>query len=189
MIKTALSLITSTNSWDDLLLTKKAFKQVKAISESFKAGLKQKTNRKLTGTTASVSPAIFYGSQVKEKINTAALISNTLNMPAYRIDLSKLSSKYMDETEKNLNELFDTAEKKDWILFFDEADALFGKRTNIKDAHDRYANIDVNYLLRRIEDYPGLVVLASNKKTAVDPSLLKKFKTVINFPRPKKKKV
>jgi SpoVK/Ycf46/Vps4 family AAA+-type ATPase len=188
MIKTALSLITTTSSWDDLLLTKKAFKQLKAINEGFKTGSEQKTNRNLTGTTGKVSPVLFYGSQIKEKINTTALVSNSLNAVAYRIDLLKLSSKYADETEKNLNELFDTAEKKDWILFFDEADALFEKRSDVKDAHDRYENIDVNYLLRRIEDYPGLIVLATNKKTAVDPSLLKKFKTVINFRRPKKKK-
>ena len=107
----------------------------------------------------------------------------------YRIDLSKLVSKYVDETEKNLDAVFDAAEKKDWILFFDEADALFGKRTDVKDSHDKYANLDVSYLLQRIESFDGLILLAGNKKSKIDPNVLKKLKLVIHFPNPKRIKL
>ncbi len=91
-------------------------------------------------------------------------------------------SKYIGETEKNLDALFASAEKKGWILFFDEADALFGKRTEVKDAHDRYANLEVSYLLKRIEDYNGLVILASNMKGNIDDAFTRRFNTVIRFP-------
>ncbi len=94
-------------------------------------------------------------------------------------------SKYIGETEKNLSKLFDKAENKDWILFFDEADALFGKRTGIRDAHDRYANQEISYLLQRVEDYNGLVILASNLKDNIDEAFLRRFQAIIHFPLPR----
>ena len=94
-------------------------------------------------------------------------------------------SKYIGETEKNLSKLFDKAQDKDWILFFDEADALFGKRTGVRDAHDKYANQEVSYLLQRVEVYPGLVILASNFKTNIDDAFMRRFQAVINFSLPK----
>lgn len=188
MIKTALSLLTTESSWDDLLLTKKALQKIKAISNQVKNNTTATGNTKLINTTNRVSPVLFYGSQACEQITTAALIGKVINKDAYSIDLSKLVSKYIDETEKNLNVLFDTAEKKDWILFFDEADALFGKRTDLKDDHDRYANLDVTYLLQKIEDHPGLILLASNKKTTISPALIRRLRSIIHFPKPKKKK-
>ena len=93
-------------------------------------------------------------------------------------------SKYIGETEKNLANLFAKAEGQDWILFFDEADALFGKRTGVKDAHDRYANQEVAYLLQRIEDYPGLVVLSTNLKANLDEAFARRFQTVVRFKMP-----
>ena len=93
-------------------------------------------------------------------------------------------SKYIGETEKNLELLFARAEDKDWILFFDEADALFGKRTNVRDAHDKYANQEVSYLLQRIEDYDGLVILATNMKNNIDDAFLRRFNSVVKFPFP-----
>jgi SpoVK/Ycf46/Vps4 family AAA+-type ATPase len=93
-------------------------------------------------------------------------------------------SKYIGETEKNLAKLFDRAENKEWILFFDEADALFGKRTSTRDAHDRYANQQISYLLQRIEDYDGLVVLATNLKGNIDDAFMRRFQSTINFPMP-----
>ena len=96
-------------------------------------------------------------------------------------------SKYIGETEKNLSNLFSKAENKDWILFFDEADALFGKRTNVKDAHDKYANQEVSYLLQRVEDYNGLVILASNFKNNIDEAFLRRFQSIIHFPMPSPK--
>jgi SpoVK/Ycf46/Vps4 family AAA+-type ATPase len=188
MIKTALSLLTTESSWDDLLLTKKALQQIKAISNQVKNNTTLTGKTKLINKTNKVSPVLFYGSQANEQITTAALIGKIINKDAYRIDLSKLVSKYIGETEKNLNVLFDTAEKKDWILFFEEADALFGKRSDVTDTHNRYANLDVTYLLQRIEDHPGLVLLAANKKTTIDPDFIKRLRPIIHFPKPKKKR-
>ncbi|MBC7862176.1 MAG: ATP-binding protein, partial [Bacteroidia bacterium] len=103
----------------------------------------------------------------------------------YRIDLSTVVSKYIGETEKNLRKLFDRAERKDWILFFDEADAIFGKRTSVNDAHDRYANQEVSYLLQRIEYHEGLVILATNMKNNIDSAFMRRFQCIVHFPMPK----
>jgi len=183
MIKAAISLLTTESSWEDLILTKKALQQLKKISTNSSIT----THRKLLKTTRPESPVLFYGTQANKQITTAALIAKGMNKPAYRIDLSKLVSKYIGETEKNVNTLFDTAEKKDWVLFFDEADALFGKRTDVKDSHDKYANLDVNYLLQRIEDYPGLILLATNKKSNIDPAFTRRLRSIVYFPIPRKK--
>ncbi|MBK8195839.1 MAG: ATP-binding protein, partial [Lewinellaceae bacterium] len=102
----------------------------------------------------------------------------------YRIDLSTVVSKYIGETEKNLSSLFERAEDKNWILFFDEADALFGKRTNVRDAHDKYANQEVSYLLQRIEEFGGLVILASNMKSNIDDAFMRRFNAIIKFSMP-----
>jgi SpoVK/Ycf46/Vps4 family AAA+-type ATPase len=93
-------------------------------------------------------------------------------------------SKYIGETEKNLENLFARAEAKNWVLFFDEADALFGKRTGVRDAHDKYANQEVSYLLQRIEDFDGLVILASNMKNNIDDAFIRRFNALIKFPLP-----
>ena len=103
----------------------------------------------------------------------------------FRIDLSRVVSKYIGETEKNLSRLFDKAENKNWILFFDEADALFGKRTDIRDAHDNYANQEVAYLLQRIESYDGLVILASNRRANIDDAFVRRLQSIIHFPMPR----
>jgi SpoVK/Ycf46/Vps4 family AAA+-type ATPase len=95
-------------------------------------------------------------------------------------------SKFIGETEKNLANLFANAENHDWILFFDEADALFGKRTNVRDAHDKYANQEVSYLLQRVETYRGLVILASNFKDNIDEAFVRRFQSIVYFPMPKK---
>ena len=105
-------------------------------------------------------------------------------MDVYRIDLSMLVSKYIGETEKNLSNVFDQAENKRWILFFDEADSLFGKRTQTSNANDRFANQETSYLLQRIEDFPGVVILATNLKTNMDDAFSRRFQSVIHFPMP-----
>ncbi|RYZ25688.1 MAG: ATP-binding protein, partial [Chitinophagaceae bacterium] len=97
---------------------------------------------------------------------------------------SKIVSKYIGETGKNLSKVFDAAENQGWILFFDEADALFGKRTNVSDARDRYANQETSYLLQRIEEHSGLVILATNFKQNIDSAFLRRFQSVIEFPVP-----
>jgi len=128
--------------------------------------------------------ALFYGPPGTGKTFTASLLGKKTNKQVYKIDLSMVISKYIGETEKNLGILFDKAKNKDWILFFDEADALFGKRTNIRDAHDKYANQEVSYLLQRTEDYPGLVILATNFKSNIDDAFSRRFQSHIYFPRP-----
>jgi SpoVK/Ycf46/Vps4 family AAA+-type ATPase len=107
-----------------------------------------------------------------------------LQLDLYRIDLSAVVSKYIGETEKNLRRLFDAAEDGGAVLFFDEADALFGKRSEVKDSHDRYANIEINYLLQRIEGYRGLALLATNMKHTLDTAFLRRLRFIVNFPFP-----
>lgn len=129
--------------------------------------------------------ALFYGPPGTGKTLSACLIGKKTGRDVYRVDLSTIVSKYIGETEKNLAKLFDRAARKDWILFFDEADAIFGKRTDVNDSHDRYANQEVSYLLQRIEYHEGLVILATNMKNNIDSAFLRRFQSVVYFPMPK----
>src|SRR5207253_5638184 len=122
--------------------------------------------------------ALFAGESGTGKTMAAEVLANSLRLDLYRIDLASVVSKYIGETEKNLRRVFDAAEDGGAILFFDEADALFGKRSEVKDSHDRYANIEVNYLLQRMESYRGLAVLATNMKSALDPAFLRRIRFV-----------
>ncbi|HTF03752.1 MAG TPA: ATP-binding protein, partial [Bacteroidia bacterium] len=128
---------------------------------------------------------LFYGSPGTGKTLTACLLGQYTQKHVFRIDLSMIVSKYIGETEKNLSKVFDKAEHSDWILFFDEADALFGSRTKVSSSHDRYANQEVSYLLQRIEDYNGIVILASNMKGNIDDAFMRRFSSVVHFPFPK----
>jgi len=128
--------------------------------------------------------SLFYGPPGTGKTLTASLMGQKYGMDVYHIDLSMMVSKYIGETEKNLKNVFDMAENKNWILFFDEADALFGKRTQTQSSNDRYANQEVSYLLQRVEDYPGLIILASNLKANMDKAFLRRFQSIIYFPMP-----
>ena len=128
--------------------------------------------------------ALFAGDSGTGKTMAAEVIANQLRLNLYRIDLSAVVSKYIGETEKNLRRLFDAAEDGGAILFFDEADALFGKRSEVKDSHDRYANIEINYLLQRMESYRGLAILATNMKSALDSAFMRRLRFVVNFPFP-----
>lgn len=128
--------------------------------------------------------ALFTGESGTGKTMAAEVISNDLKLDLYRIDLSSVVSKYIGETEKNLRKLFDAAEESGAILFFDEADALFGKRSEVKDSHDRYANIEINYLLQRMESYRGLAILASNMKSSMDKSFVRRLRFIVDFPFP-----
>jgi hypothetical protein len=128
--------------------------------------------------------ALFAGASGTGKTLAAEVLAQALRLDLYRIDLSGVVSKYIGETEKNLRRVFDAAEEGGAILFFDEADALFGKRSEVKDSHDRYANVEINYLLQRMESYRGLAVLATNMKGALDPAFLRRLRFVVNFPFP-----
>lgn len=129
---------------------------------------------------------LFYGKSGTGKTQTAAIIGNELNKQVYRIDLSQIVSKYIGETEKNLSKIFEVAEQKKWILFFDEGDALFGKRTSVNSSNDRYANQEVAYLLQRMEDYSGIIILSTNLKENIDAAFLRRFQIITEFPMPDK---
>lgn len=131
--------------------------------------------------------ALFYGPPGTGKTLTAGLLGKLAGLDVYRVDLSMVVSKYIGETEKNLEKIFSKAEHKNWILFFDEADALFGKRTSISDAHDKYANQEIAYLLQRLEDYNGLVILSSNMRGNVDEAFGRRLQSIIHFPVPRSK--
>lgn len=127
---------------------------------------------------------LFSGPPGTGKTMAAEVLSAALHLPMYRIDLSQVVNKYIGETEKNLKRIFDAAERSDCVLFFDEADALFGKRTEVKDAHDRFANIEISYLLERMERFKGLAILATNRRKDLDEAFLRRLRYIIEFPLP-----
>lgn len=177
-------LLTTNMDWDDLFLSPNVQKQLGEIETWI---IHRGTLMKDWGMDKILKPgyrSLFHGPPGTGKTTTAALLGKRTKRDIYRIDLSQMVSKYIGETEKNLARVFDRAENKDWILFFDEADALFGKRTSTRDSHDRYANQQVSYLLQRIEDFGGLVILASNFKSNVDDAFLRRFQSIIHFPMP-----
>jgi ATP-dependent 26S proteasome regulatory subunit len=128
--------------------------------------------------------ALFSGESGTGKTFAAEVLAHHLELDLYRIDLSAVVSKYIGETEKNLRRLFDAAEDGSCILFFDEADALFGKRTEVKDSHDRYANIEINYLLQRMESFRGLAILATNLRSTLDGAFVRRIRFIVTFPFP-----
>jgi len=128
--------------------------------------------------------ALFAGASGTGKTLAAEVLANELSLDLYKIDLSQVVSKYIGETEKNLRRVFDAAEGGGAVLLFDEADALFGKRTEVKDSHDRFANIEVSYLLQRMEAYRGLAILTTNQRQALDEAFLRRLRFVVEFPFP-----
>jgi hypothetical protein len=173
-------------TWDDLVLPDEEASLLRSLADQVMQrsmvyetwGFAQKMSRGL-GINA-----LFAGESGTGKTMAAEVIANHLRLNLYRIDLSAVVSKYIGETEKNLRRLFDAAEDGGALLFFDEADALFGKRSEVKDSHDRYANIEINYLLQRMEGYRGLAILATNMKSALDTAFLRRLRFVITFPYP-----
>ena len=176
--------ITTKLSWGDLVLAP----QVLAEIDNIKTWIKRSnTILQEWGLEKSIKPgyrSLFYGPPGTGKTLTATLIGAELDVDVYRIDLSMVVSKYIGETEKNLANVFDQAQNKNWILFFDEADALFGKRTQTSSSNDRYANQEVSYLLQRIEDFPGVVILATNLKGNIDDAFARRFQSLVYFPMP-----
>jgi SpoVK/Ycf46/Vps4 family AAA+-type ATPase len=173
-------------SWDDIVLPAEQDAQLHQIASQVRGrftvyeewGFAERMSRGL-----GIS-ALFAGDSGTGKTMAAEVLANELDLPLYRIDLSAVVSKYIGETEKNLRTLFDAADAGGFILFFDEADALFGKRSEVRDSHDRYANIEVNYLLQRIEAYRGLAILATNAKAALDTAFVRRLRFIVNFAHP-----
>lgn len=178
------ALIETDMTWDNLVLNGETLNEVKEIETWLEHNQTILNDWGMSGIIKPGYRVMFYGPPGTGKTLTASLLGKYTNRDVYRIDLSMVVSKYIGETEKNLGKLFDKAEHKDWILFFDEADAIFGKRTSVRDAHDRYANQEVSYLLQRIEAHPGLVILASNFKSNIDAAFSRRFHAIIQYKLP-----
>lgn len=177
--------VTTQMEWDDVVLPEQTRAQLREIENWVRFN---DTVLNEWGMGRRVKPGfrvLFHGPPGTGKTLTAALLGKVTDRPVFRVDLSQVTSKYIGETEKNLARLFDRAEQKDWILFFDEADALFGKRTDIRDAHDRFANQEVSYLLQRIESLSTLIILATNQRANIDSAFLRRFQATIHFPAPR----
>ncbi|MEH2090295.1 ATP-binding protein [Nostoc sp.] len=173
-------------TWDDIVLAPEETNLLHQIADQIRQrsqvyqnwGFDKRMNRGM-----GIS-ALFAGESGTGKTMAAEVIANDLQLNLYRIDLSAVVNKYIGETEKNLRRLFDAAEDGGAILFFDEADALFGKRSEVRDSHDRHANIEVNYLLQRLEAYHGLAILATNLKSSLDHAFMRRLRFIVNFSFP-----
>lgn len=176
--------ITTQLTWDDLVLNHHTREQLSEITAWLEHGDDLLSDPHLGRKLAPGFRCLFSGPPGTGKTLTACLFGKISGRDVYRVDLSLIVSKYIGETEKNLEKVFKQAENKDWILFFDEADALFGKRTDVHHANDRFANQEVSYLLQRVEHFPGLVVLATNLKSNMDESFTRRFQSLVNFPMP-----
>ena len=176
--------LTSQMMWDDLILTPQTKDEIDHIKIWLSHNQDLLKDKNLSRKIKPGYRALFYGPPGTGKTLTVSLLGKEFNKEVYRVDLSQVVSKYIGETEKNLEKVFSKAENKDWILFFDEADALFGKRTNVSSSHDRFANQEVSYLLQRVEDFPGLLILASNFKSNLDKAFTRRFHAMVHFPMP-----
>jgi hypothetical protein len=176
--------VTEKRGWDTLVINQALKKQVQEVMNWLRYNDDLIHNWGMGDKVKRGYRALFYGPPGTGKTLTAGLLGNEMNRDVYKIDLSMVVSKFIGETEKNLELLFARAEDKGWILFFDEADALFGKRTDVRDAHDKYANQEVSYLLQRIEDFNGLIILATNMKSNIDNAFLRRFNAIMKFSLP-----
>lgn len=176
--------IFTNRDWDELVLEDHTKDEVMEICDWIEHGSTLLNDWGLRGKIKPGFRTLFYGPPGTGKTLTSTLIGKHTGLDVYRIDLSMVVSKYIGETEKNLANVFDQAENKNWILFFDEADSLFGKRTQTSSSNDRYANQEVSYLLQRIEDFPGTVILATNLKANLDEAFSRRFQSMIYFPVP-----
>jgi SpoVK/Ycf46/Vps4 family AAA+-type ATPase len=176
-------------NWNNLVVSAERLGQLRGISNFVRTNVEAQKGafefKKLSRGRGLV--VLFTGQDGAAKKMAAEVIAKETGFAAFRINLSAVVSKFIGETEKNLNKIFDAAEESGAVLFFDEADALFGNRSEVKDSHDRYANAEVDYLLQRIESYDGLVILAANRK--LEDSFLRRMRWIVDFPAPNKKSV
>ena len=175
--------LAATHTWAELALPTSTITQLRQLAATIKFHRARHLGRGFPThrLAASGVRALFVGPSGTGKTMAAEAIAAEAALPLYRIDLSQIVSKYIGETEKNLGRLFDAAGSADVILLFDEADALFGRRTEVKDAHDRYANLEVSYLLQRLEECRGLVILTTNQKNNIDEAFLRRLQFVVRF--------
>ncbi|RIK39886.1 MAG: ATPase [Chloroflexi bacterium] len=172
--------------WDDLVLPEQQIEILREVSIHVRrrAIVYDRWGFAKKGTRGLGISALFSGASGTGKTTAAEVLANDLRLDLYRVDLSAMVSKYIGETEKNLRRVFDAAEDGGTILLFDEADALFGKRSEVKDSHDRYANIEVSYLLQRMEAFRGLAILTTNMKSSLDPAFMRRIRFIVHFPFP-----
>jgi SpoVK/Ycf46/Vps4 family AAA+-type ATPase len=170
-----LSLLSTNITWQELALSNETKEQLDKIKKILLMHIQQQKNKGHI--------ILFYGKHTKVKINVAALLGKEVKKPVYNINLSALSSNYIDETEKNLEMVFEKAQKVGALLFFDEADALFGKRTDVKEAHDKYINLEVSYLLQRLEEYDGVAIITTQGKDNIDSAFIRRLFAVVHFPK------
>jgi len=159
--------ITDIKTWDDLSVSKATLDRLQEIRTQFRSGRGAR--------------ALFTGPTGTGKTLAAKVLAAELDLDLYRVNLSSVVSKYIGETEKNLSAMFEHSQRMDIVLLFDEADALFGKRTDVEDSHDRYANLETDYLLQKIENYPGLIILTSNLRTAFDDAFIQRMTWDVDF--------
>jgi AAA+ superfamily predicted ATPase len=176
--------ITTQLEWSDLVVNENLLTQINQIKLWVKYHQVLLEDWGMNKTVLPGFRCLFFGPSGTGKTLTANLLGKEFNRPVFRIDLSQVVSKYIGETEKNLEKIFNQAENKDWILLFDEADALFGKRTSTKSSNDRYANQEVSYLLQRVEQFNGLAILTSNFKNNIDEAFLRRFNLMVKFSKP-----
>ncbi|HEU4793594.1 MAG TPA: ATP-binding protein, partial [Nitrolancea sp.] len=178
--------IESAVGWDNLILPEAQHETLREIAAHLRqrATVYEGWGFGHTGARGLGISALFVGASGTGKTMAAEVLASEFRLDLYRIDLSQVVSKYIGETEKNLRRVFDAAEGGGAILLFDEADALFGKRSEVKDSHDRYANIEVSYLLQRMEAYRGLAILTTNMKSALDQAFLRRLRFIVQFPFP-----
>ena len=176
--------ITTELDWEDMVLDYQVAAELEEINTWISSGKIIMEDWGLSRFLKAGYRSLFYGPPGTGKTLAATLLGKKNNMDVYRIDLSMIVSKYIGETEKNLARVFDLAENRNWILFFDEADALFGKRTSTNTSNDRHANQEVAYLLQRIEDFPGMVILATNLRSNIDEAFSRRFQSAVYFSMP-----
>lgn len=176
--------ITTALEWEDMVVDYQVAFELDEICTWIESGKIIMDDWGLSRFLKAGYRSLFYGPPGTGKTLAATLLGKRNGMDVYRVDLSMIVSKYIGETEKNLARVFDLAENRNWILFFDEADALFGKRTSTNTSNDRHANQEVAYLLQRIEDFPGIIILATNLRSNIDEAFSRRFQSVIYFPMP-----
>ncbi len=172
----------SNATWDDLVLPEQCIQSLREYV--LWVTHRDQVGREWGGAVAGGPIALFSGASGTGKTFAGKLLGNALGLDQYTVDSGLLVSNYIGETEKNLNALFDAMAHEPMLLFFDEADSLFSKRSEVKDSNDRYANLELNYLLSRLERYKGPSVMTTNSNDPIDPHVLRRFQFVIDFPLP-----
>lgn len=178
------NVIETSLNWEELILNKNIYEEISLINVWIVNKAEIANDKVLNKKINAGYKCLFYGPPGTGKTLTATLLGKKNKKAVYRVDLSQIVSKYIGETEKNLANIFDIAENKDWILFFDEAESLFSKRTGVQDSKDKYANQQTSYLLQRIENYKGLIILATNLKPNIDLAFSRRIQSSINFTIP-----